>query len=542
MFDRLLVKTSHGIWRAKVFSMPAVEVGSIIEYRYRQTYPRGFKYFALDLQSELFTRELIYRIQPQLASRLDVRWVPFNTRDDKRFIPVWDGTYNIKVDNIPPFRREPLMPPELTIKMWGWLYYSDETETKPDRYWRNYAQRMHDRAMDETKPSDAIRRVVGSITSPTNSPQEKIARVYNYTQSEIVNVGFRDERGPDDTSPRDPFEKNDTADETVRRRYGTPREINRLFIAMLRAAAFDARVAELTTRDENFFRRSFPDSFQLNGEITAVVARDGSIQFYDPGTPFCPAGTLSWEKQAVQALVYGRSDWRFVETPVAEAAHNGEERKLLVTPRDDGRVDVEAQVKTTGQRAVELRNDFVGLTADELRKRIISSVRLVLPSAIVDESSVIVSNIANAGLPLASSCKYIVPDHAPRTERRLLVKPARLSHRDQSLLPAVRRWNAVYFNYPWSEVEQVAIRVPEGYAIEQLPDTVDEDIGAASYHASFRREAGLVLYERRLVVNGITFSVEQYATIKAFFDRIHQADNAGLVFKQLDPQSGRSSR
>ena len=56
-------------------------------------------------------------------------------------MPVWDGTDNIKAENILPFRREPLMPPELTIKMWGWLYYSDETETKPEKYWRNYAER-----------------------------------------------------------------------------------------------------------------------------------------------------------------------------------------------------------------------------------------------------------------------------------------------------------------------------------------------------------------------------------------------------------------
>jgi len=35
----------------------------------------------------------------------------------------------------------------------------------------------------------------------------------------------------------------------------------------------------------------------------------------------------------VQALVYGRRDWRFVETPVAEGVHNCDERKLLLTPQ-----------------------------------------------------------------------------------------------------------------------------------------------------------------------------------------------------------------
>ena len=42
VFDKVLLKTRHGIWRAKVFTMPAVEAGAIIEYRYRQTYPMAF--------------------------------------------------------------------------------------------------------------------------------------------------------------------------------------------------------------------------------------------------------------------------------------------------------------------------------------------------------------------------------------------------------------------------------------------------------------------------------------------------------------------
>ena len=117
------------------------------------------------------------------------------------------------------------------------------------------------------------------------------------------------------------------------------------------------------------------------------------------------------------------------------------------------------------------------------------------------------------------------------------MKPASLSHPDQGLLPALRRWNGVYFNYPWSEVERVAIKTPDGYTLEQLPEPVSEDIGAATYHAAFTRDGGQVVYERRLVVNGISFSVEQYHTIKGFFDRVHQADNVGVVFKQVEVPS-----
>jgi transglutaminase-like putative cysteine protease len=524
ILDKLLVKSAKGVWRAKVFSMPAVEAGSIIEYRYRQTYPQGFRYFALDLQSDLFTKELYYRIQPRSGSRLDVRWVAFNAPDPKRFAPVWDGTFKIRANNIEPFRREPLMPPELTLKIWGWLYYSDEMETDPDKYWRSYARRMQERAESETKPTEAIRRVVEALVLPGTGVEDKLGRIYRYVQTEIRNTGVGDDPA---------VRRNDTAEETIRRRYGTAREVNRLFIAMLRAAGFDARVAELTTRDENFLRTSFPDAFQLNGEVTAVMMRDGSIRFFDPGTTFCPPEMLSWEKEAVRALVYGRRDWRFVDTPVSEAPRNAEERRLVLTAYSDGHVEVRVDSKLTGQRALELRGELVGLTLEEQKERIAAGVRDVLPEARVAEESIVISNLTDHRAPLCATYEFVAPHLATKTEKRLLVRPAAVLHPDQSLLPAVHRSTGIYFKYPWRETEQIAINTPQGYQVEQLPDPVDIDVGPARYQARFRREGEQVIYERSLTANAITFSVSQYAAVKAFFDLVHQADRAGVLFRQL---------
>jgi hypothetical protein len=531
IFDRLLYKTTHGIHRAKVFSMPAVEAGSIIEYRYRQTYPEGFRYFALDLQSELFTKEIHYQIQPQAASRLDVRWVTFNAKDARKFAPTWDGTYDIKARDIPAFRREPLMPPELTVKIWGWLYYSDEIETNPDKYWRSYSQRMYERARSETNPSRAIKRVVETITLSGDKPQEKVSRIYDYVQNEIRNIGFRESRDAEDEEARE-IKRNNNADETIRRRYGTPREINRLFIAMLRAAGLDARVAEVTTRDENFFHRSFPDSFQLNGEVAAVVGSDNSIQFYDPGTPFCPPGMLSWEKEAVTALVLDRRDLRFVETPVTEAARSRLDRRLQVKPFADGRLDVRVESRVSGQQALELRNEVVDMLPAAQRKRFADPVRTLLPAAVIDEASISISNLTSRAAPVEASYSFSVPQFVSPTGSRLLLRPALLSHPGESRFAASRRSNSIYFPYPWSESDRMSIEPPEGYEVEQLPDPVEIDIGAARYSAVFTRDGRRVIYERRLEVNAITFTVDQYPTIKAFFDRAHQADNAVISYKQ----------
>jgi hypothetical protein len=329
------------------------------------------------------------------------------------------------------------------------------------------------------------------------------------------------------------LKKNDSAADTIRRRYGSPRDINRLFIAMLRAAGLDARVAELTTRDENFFHRSFPDAFQLNSEVTAVIGRDGSIQFYDPGTQYCPPGMLSWEKEGVTALVYGKRDSRFVDTPVTDAARNGECRNLTVSLLNDGGVDVQVELKTVGQRAVELRNELDDLTPDERRNRVVTTAHDLLPDATINESSVIFSNLTDGAAPLITSYSFDAAQFATRTEKRLLLRPSLLSHRDESLLTEPRRSNSVYFHSPWSESERVIIKAPARYTPEQLPDPVDIDIGAARYRSTFTLDGRNVVYERQLMVNAIIFRVDQYPTVKAFFDRVRQADRAAISFKQF---------
>ena len=68
--------------------------------------------------------------------------------------------------------------------------------------------------------------------------------------------------------------------------------------------------------------------------------------------------------------------------------------------------------------------------------------------------------------------------------------------------------------------------------VEPLPDPIEIDIGAARYQARFTREGSRVIYERRLTVNAINFTVEQYQTVKAFFDRVLQADHTAISFRQ----------
>jgi hypothetical protein len=522
IFDKLVATSGRNIWRSKTFSMPSAGVGSIIEYRYRQVYPAGFRYFALDLQSELFIKQLVYRIKPQGASPLDMRWVTFNASDSDRFTPVWDGTYNITAQNVAPFRREPLMPPDEAVKVWGWLYYSKDAETDPDKYWKLYGQDMYWRMLTEAKPTAAMRRVVDAITLPTDSPDAKILRIYSYLQNEIRNVSDAELDG-------EKLKRNTTADEVIRRRYGTSRDINRLFVAMLRLAGLDARVAELTTRDENFFHRSFADSFQFNSEVAAVVSPGHDIRFFDPGTARCPPGLLSWEKEGVPALVYDKDKPQFSTTPISDTACNVSAQRFLVKPLPDGRSDVQAEVTLGGERALEFRGALKELGAEDQRKIVAARLRDSGAPSAIDESSVKVTAADTWEGDLKISYHFVAPLFAPPTEKRLLLRPALLAHKDESLLTAPARTNSVYFPYTWSEDDRIEIEIPEGFAPEQLPDDFEADIGLGTYRSSYKQEENKIVLTRKLAVDGIIVAPAQYQTLKSFFDRAHEGDR-GVIF------------
>ncbi|HEU4391399.1 MAG TPA: DUF3857 domain-containing protein [Blastocatellia bacterium] len=529
IYDRLMLKNQHSVLREKVFSLPGVQAGCIIEYRYRHVYPQGFRYFELDLQAELYIKHLEYRIQPQSASRFDVRWIAFNAPEPSPFTFAWDGSYIMKAHDIPPFRREPMMPPELAVKMWGWLYYSKDKETVADRFWRDYADRMYDVMTGETEPTGAIRRVVELITLAGDDTRRKIERIYDYVQTEVRLTPITS--GTEDSSV-EANRPNRNAEETLRRRVGTARDVNRLFVAMARAIGLDARIAELTTRDSKLFSPSFLDPFQFNSDCVAVLQPDGSADFYDPGTSFCPVGMLPWEKEAVRVLVYGSNGPRFIDTPVTPVDSNFEARRLRVTPHPDGTVDVHQEVTRGGQPALALRSEYAELSDVEQRRRVTDAIRRVLPIASVKESSVNLTNVSRSIGEQTISADFTVPEFAPRTDKRLLLKPALLNHLDESLMPAPKRSNKVYFPYPWTESDEITIEIPDGYEVERIPAPISIDAGAATYRASFRLEGPRVIYERRLVVNSIVVDVGKYRDLKEFFDNVHRADQAIVSFRR----------
>src|SRR5205085_1575771 len=71
--------------------------------------------------------------------------------------------------------------------------------------------------------------------------------------------------------------------------------------------------------------------------------------------------------------------------------------------------------------------------------------------------------------PLRKSRSGRARRYAQRTGKRLFLQPAFFERGRGALFTATGRRNMVYFNYPWSEEDNVEIELPEGFALDS-PD------------------------------------------------------------------------
>src|SRR5947207_11626734 len=73
-----------------------------------------------------------------------------------------------------------------------------------------------------------------------------------------------------------------------------------------------------------------------------------------------------------------------------------------------------------------------------------------------------------------------------------------------------------------------------------MPDAVKLDTAFGSYATSYEVKDGALVFRRKLVQRATTIPVEQYNSVRSFFERIRAAEQAPVVLirKVKDPPDG----
>jgi hypothetical protein len=527
ILEKTLAKTRKKHLQAKTFTLPEIQPGDVIEYRYKLKLRRDYIFSTYwPIQERLFIRDAAISLRPAKYLK---RGYSRNLPENAELREGRDGIWRYTMHDLPPLLDEALMAPAQVLQarihvVYGWWIEGKD----PATFWQETVGEAWGKLIEKyMKKPRRLRSVVETLVSPQDTPEGKLRKLYDAVQG-IRNLSYEEfytkkERWEEDLDTRD------WAGDVWDLGYGNDWEIARLFTALCRAAGFDADIVFVSERDDHFFDSKLPDADQLDGELT-VVDLPGGTRYFDAGTRFAPFGELGWESQGTTALRVTNKRGEFVTTPVSNSENNQLQRDITLELSPDGNAQAKVVSRYRGQRALDFRNQLFKLSDRQREHRFRSDVEDGLPGARVTKTSWV--GLEDTNGPVEFHYSLELPRFAQVLGSRLVLSPMLFAV--ESELKSWKRESPVYIHYPYSEIQTVTIVPPQGYEVEVLPLPRNRTGVVGSYAFETSRESGGALLRRKFSIDGFIFQPgPQYTLLKRHLDLVQAGDELQLVFRRL---------
>ncbi|HLW55609.1 MAG TPA: DUF3857 domain-containing protein [Candidatus Angelobacter sp.] len=537
VYDRTVVKGRGIKYLAKTFTLPNVQVGSIIEWKY-STYWEGLVYAPRwTVQEDLPQKRAKFTFVPMLKSNVTIEG-PHGVLDRVYSQPIGlpknaairttvNNKMELELTDIPAFVEEDYSPPAKVLKMRVNFYYGNNNMAKPADFWKEEGKYWNKEVEKFIGHSSSVAAAANQAIAGANSPEDKIRKIYAAVQKLKNLTYFSSEGAIDELLSRAGKEKRNV-DEVLRKNAGYRDELSRLFVAMVRAANIPAYEMRVADRDEVFFQQAIPNAAQLTSEIVIVSLGSKEI-FLDPGTPMCPFGLLTWQHTGTQGLRQtpgGGTQLAPTEPPDYKEALS--KRLARVTLSEDGDLRGTVTMVWAKQEALVERLEAVR-TDDAGRKRDMENeVHSMLPNGSrVDFVSA--TGWDDPEAQLTATFKVEVPSFASNAGKRTLLPAGFFETRNRQPFAHGERKNPVYFNYPYYAADDVQITFPAGLHVENLPAPASVQTDYAFYRFKCAVNGNALAFTRDFAMGGIAFRQEQYDDLRKFYAGVTSGDAEQVV-------------
>jgi hypothetical protein len=533
--ERTIVKASGLKVKAKSFAMPGVELGAIIEYRWREVHgDSDANYVDLQFQRDIPVRSVSYLVRPYTGPYAQgLAYKEFHMPPGVKFEKAKGGFYRVSLTNVPAYREEPSMPPEDEVRSWILLFYNGSTLV-PEKFWADMGKRLYEASKDDLKANDDVKRKAAEIIGDATDPQEKLKRLYEFCQTKIRNLS-RDSSITSEERTKLAKEIKSPAD-TLKRAMGRGGNIDNLFAALVNAAGFEAYMAFSGNRQNFFLDDRFPNPyFLLRGSSFVAVKLGETWQFFSPAETYTPFGMIGWREDGQKALIASK-DPAWVMTPVSPPDKSLQKCSGKFRLLDDGTLEGDARIEYTGQFAIDKKMANEDDSAVQREETLRNALKARLSTAEI--SDIKIENVTDPLKPFTYSFHVRIPGYAQRTGKRLFLQPSFFRHGVAPMFTEAQRQQSVYFHYPWSEKDEVEIDLPPGFALDNADKPGPIGAGAISqYKINLRvSEDGHKLFLQREFFFGgggnIMFPGTSYSQLKLLFDQLNKNDEHTITLKQ----------
>jgi hypothetical protein len=522
------IEKSKGVkYMAKTFTLPDVQVGSIIEYRYISSWQQYIYDSRWLLSEDLFTKHAKFSLKANTHYMLRWNWpvgLPDGTNPPKDEL----GMVRMEAQNIAAFQTEDHMPPENELKMRVVFTYSEDPfEKDVESFWKKYGKKQNDKVESFVGKKKAMEEAVSQIVAPGDSPEVKVRKIYDRVQ-QIKNTSYETQKTAEE-SKREKIKEINNVEDLWKRQYGNGYQLTWLFLGLVRAAGVEAYPVLVSARSEYFFKSNVMDASQLNANIV-LVKLNGKDIFCDPGAKFNTFGMLPWVETGVQGRRFDKDGGSWVTTTVPESKESQVQRKAKLKVTEDGTLEGELTVTYTGLEALSMRVEERNEDETNRKKFLEDEVQGWIPAGIETELK---NKPAwdDSGVPLVAVFNLKVTGWVSSAGKRAILPVGLFSNPEKHVFEHANRVHPIYFRYPTEKVDDITFELPSGWQVSSVPKPQKLDGRVVAYTLNVENDKGTLHVTRDLDMQVLLLDAKYYTALRNFYQTVRSGDDEQIVLQ-----------
>ena len=541
-YEKLLFKTKSRQYKAMVFSLPDVENGSILEYRYKLRYDdRYYVSPEWDVQTALYTRKAHFHFIPtdrEVLSHIDKgsatstiaysQLLPdgYKVAEDRK------GEFDLPIEKVRGLPEEKFEPPMDAFAYRVRFYYTSKRHSQ--EYWDSYGKGWSHDIDKFASPSSAIESAAKELTSGAATEDEKLNKLYDAVMK-LDNTRFSREHSQDENRAEGVKRIKSAADVLALKR-GSPDDLAMLFLALARAAGFHAEAMAVVNRNRDFFQPNYLAGNQLD-DLIVFVTVNGRERAFDPGERYMPYGVLQWTHSLAGGIREQDGHIVIANSPGISYKETVIQRVADMTLSPDGSVSGEATIIYTGQLAARWRQKALEGDQVQLKKDFDDELQSDLPSGLIIKTDHFLG-LDSESTNLMARMK-VSGSLGSATGKRLFLPLSVFAAGAGNPFASSHREEPIDLHYPYQEIDQVTLRLPPGFQVESLPEKSQIALPQmAAYGVGAKSDSQTITFARSYILANILYTPSEYDKLKGFFDDVSNKDRAQAVLHVAAPAQG----
>lgn len=526
-------------WDQVKVTFPNVKEGSVVEISYRVNSPFLTNFQDWSFQTTIPTILSEYRGKiPEYFSydKYLQGYVGLATNDEKRennsirFAPsagqaassldFVEHHYRWVATHVPAFKPEPYMTAihDFVSKINFELAYVKFPNKPIEPYlgnWSDINKTMveHSNFGMEVTGNGFLKKQVEPLVAGTSSPEEMIAAIVNYVKQTVAWDG----------------NSRMIATESMRKvldnKKGSSAEINLLLASMLEKAGIKATPVLLSTRDHGLVRTATPVLHQFNYVICLAEA-DGKSWLLDATEKLLPLGMLPERCLNGQGFAVAKQGFRWISL----------DSKFKTRSVVSG----EFALSSGGEMQGTLKVDCNGYAALRNRKKYLTNGEKEYVNQFVGNHqweviSTAISNVAEYHNNFVQEHELVVNENLMVAGDMIYLDPFIHNGMKENPFKSETRSYPVDFGSPSEETFFLKFTVPDGYAIDELPQgkliALPENAGRYIYNVV--HQGNEVTITSMFQINRSLFTQLEYPNLREFYSQVVAKQAEQIVLKKL---------